>query len=163
MAQTIITKHSEVLGKEPAKQDLVRGELAINLANRRLFTKDQNDEIVPLTPNWYEMAICFNGIDADSTIFFRDLPTQMELLTDSGSHATISKPVPGDVTYTMKLDDNVIGTIKFNAGETEGIVDVPSTVSVRGGNIFTITSPETIYEMELMSITLYFKLTFNTF
>ena len=41
-------KSSTVSGKAPLPADIERGELAVNLADRQLYTKDQNDAVVKL-------------------------------------------------------------------------------------------------------------------
>ena len=45
---SISIKSSTVAGKAPLPADLERAELAVNLADKQLYTKDANDEIVPL-------------------------------------------------------------------------------------------------------------------
>jgi hypothetical protein len=47
-ATRLITKNSSVPGKVPSASDLVRGELALSLVDRRLYTKDQNDAVVQI-------------------------------------------------------------------------------------------------------------------
>ena len=50
MANTIILKHSTTTGKAPAPADLAQGELAVNLADAALFTKDDSNAVVRLNP-----------------------------------------------------------------------------------------------------------------
>ena len=50
MAQTIRIKSSTVAGRTPTDAQLERAELCINLADRKLFSKDQNDEVFEVTP-----------------------------------------------------------------------------------------------------------------
>ena len=47
MATTIITKHSAT-AKDPAPSQLERGELAIDLERKNIYTKDASDEVVQL-------------------------------------------------------------------------------------------------------------------
>jgi hypothetical protein len=47
MATTIITKHSAT-AKDPAPNQLERGELAIDLERKNIYTKDASDEVVQL-------------------------------------------------------------------------------------------------------------------
>ena len=49
MAQTIRIKSSTVAGRTPTGAQLERAELCINLADRKLFSKDQNDEVFEVT------------------------------------------------------------------------------------------------------------------
>ena len=46
---TLISKHSTERGKIPLSTDLAVGELAINVIDKKIFTKNQYDEIVLLT------------------------------------------------------------------------------------------------------------------
>lgn len=48
MAKTIILKKSSVAGKIPEVSDLQIGEIAVNLTDRKLYTKNSNNEIVLL-------------------------------------------------------------------------------------------------------------------
>ncbi len=48
MSFSIKHKTTTVAGKKPKPADIQRGELAINLADKALFTKDQSDKIVQL-------------------------------------------------------------------------------------------------------------------
>lgn len=48
MANTIIPKRSSVAGKVPATTDLVVGEIAVNLTDKKLFVKDASGAVVEL-------------------------------------------------------------------------------------------------------------------
>lgn len=48
MANTLIPKRSSVAGKVPLAADLQVGELAVNLADRKIFTKDASNNVVQL-------------------------------------------------------------------------------------------------------------------
>ena len=48
MATTIKIKSSSVAGKAPAAGDLAISELAVNLADRKLYSKDTNDAVIEL-------------------------------------------------------------------------------------------------------------------
>ena len=45
MATTIKVKNSSTVGKQPLPSDILRAELALNIADRRLYSKDINDDI----------------------------------------------------------------------------------------------------------------------
>ena len=45
MAFTFIVKNSSTVGKEPTASQIERGELALNLADQKLYSKDANDQI----------------------------------------------------------------------------------------------------------------------
>lgn len=46
MASTIIIKNSVTTGSKPTTSDIVQGELAVNLVDRRLYSRDDSDTIV---------------------------------------------------------------------------------------------------------------------
>lgn len=48
MANTIIPKRSTVAGKVPAITDLVIGEIAINLTDKKIYTKDGTGNVVAI-------------------------------------------------------------------------------------------------------------------
>ena len=51
MATKIVTKNSSTANAVPAASDLVQGELAVNVADKRLFTEDNGGSIVELGTN----------------------------------------------------------------------------------------------------------------
>jgi hypothetical protein len=51
MAVIIKTKRSNSAGSQPAPTDLEEGELAVNLADRKLYTKDTHNMVIPLGAN----------------------------------------------------------------------------------------------------------------
>ena len=51
MATKIVTKNSSTSGSAPLASDLVQGELAVNVADKRLFTEDNGGSIVELGTN----------------------------------------------------------------------------------------------------------------
>ena len=48
MATKIVTKNSSTASAVPTASDLVQGELAVNVADKRLFTEDNGGAIVEL-------------------------------------------------------------------------------------------------------------------
>jgi hypothetical protein len=52
MATKIIPKKSTVAAKVPLVGDLDQGELAINLTDKKIYTKDGSNNIIELSPNY---------------------------------------------------------------------------------------------------------------
>ena len=48
MSNTVIHKRSSVAGKKPASADIAVGEIAINLADAKAFSKDTGGNIIEL-------------------------------------------------------------------------------------------------------------------
>ena len=67
MATKIIHKKSSVAGKVPLATDLEVGELAINLADKKLFSKDSGGNVVEITTGGGGGATNLDGL-TDVTI-----------------------------------------------------------------------------------------------
>ena len=78
MATKIVTKNSSTASAVPTASDLVQGELAVNVADKRLFTEDNAGAIVELGTNPYnftanhdgsaKLATTSTGIDVTGTV-----------------------------------------------------------------------------------------------
>ena len=66
MATKIVTKNSSTASAVPTASDLVQGELAVNVADKRLFTEDNAGAIVELGTNPSSLTVSGN-IDVDGT------------------------------------------------------------------------------------------------
>ena len=51
MPTSIITKHSTALNAKPSTSELAVGELAINVTDKKLFTKNSAEEVITLLRN----------------------------------------------------------------------------------------------------------------
>lgn len=69
---TLIIKNSSTTSVVPAAENLVAGELAINTADQKLFTKQAGGSVVELGNKWggYTVSTEATGTDAN-TIYFR--------------------------------------------------------------------------------------------
>jgi hypothetical protein len=61
MATKIVTKNSSTASAVPTASDLVQGELAVNVTDKRLFTEDNGGAIVELGTNPYNFTANYNG------------------------------------------------------------------------------------------------------
>ena len=61
MANTIITKNSSTASAVPTSGDLVQGELAVNVTDKRLFTEDSGGNVVEVGTNPSTMAVAGNA------------------------------------------------------------------------------------------------------
>jgi len=62
MATKIVTKNSSTASAVPTASDLVQGELAVNVADKRLFTEDNGGTIVELGTNPSAEIVAYGGI-----------------------------------------------------------------------------------------------------
>ena len=67
MASTIITKNSSTASAVPSSVDLVQGELAVNVTDKRLFTEDSGGSVVELGTNPSSLSIAGTAITATAT------------------------------------------------------------------------------------------------
>ncbi len=116
MATKIVTKNSSTAGAAPTASDLVQGELAVNVADKRLYTEDNAGAVVELGTNPYNFTANHNG---------------------SAKLATTSTGI--DVTGIVVSDGmstNTSGTSNFIAGVNAG------NSITSGGNYNTIVGDE---------------------
>ena len=66
MATKIVTKNSSTASAVPTASDLVQGELAVNVADKRLFTEDNGGSIIELGTNPSTIDINAGSIDGTS-------------------------------------------------------------------------------------------------
>lgn len=144
MANTIKIKRSSTAGAIPTTGQLAQGELAVNLADKKLYTKDSSDTIVDLTGNVPAVAK-----SADYTL----------AKTDLGDHVSISS---GDITIPPDVFaiGDVVVIYNNNGSSTRSIIrgsgvtlywvdgaDATRTLGIRGlatvicvaSNTFVIT------------------------
>ena len=113
---TIKIKNSSTLNKVPTDGDLVTAELALNLANKVLYTKDANDNVFklagstqfgatadrPAAPNTGEFFY-----DTDEEDFYYFDGTTWHPLTEETGHVIVSDTAPtiedeGELWYDTK-------------------------------------------------------------
>ncbi len=71
---TIVTKNSSTAASVPTANDLVQGELAVNVTDGKLYTENASAAIVELGAKWggYTVSTESTGTDAN-TIYFRTI------------------------------------------------------------------------------------------
>ena len=95
MATTIKHKRSSVAGNNPAAGDIEVGEIAINLADQKIFTKDTSGNVIELAEDTNTTYTASNGITLTGTDF---------ALTDTNSKLNLSG---GTLTGDVGFADNV--------------------------------------------------------
>ena len=78
MPTSLITKSNAVAGTVPSTSDLAVGELAVNLVDRKLFTKDSTNAVVEIVgssdANLKDYGAVGDGVTADrdwETVFYQ--------------------------------------------------------------------------------------------
>ena len=67
MATKIVTKNSSTASAVPTASDLVQGELAVNVADKRLFTEDNGGSIIELGTNPSTLTVDTDTLAVDAT------------------------------------------------------------------------------------------------
>jgi hypothetical protein len=135
MATKIIHKKSSVAEKVPLTTDLEIGELAINLADKKLFSKDSNGNIIEFGSVEVQQLTVYNGtgstITKGSVVYINGAQGQKPsiALASNASEATSSK------TFGFVVADIANGA--EGAVTTEGLVYNLNTLGLtEGGAIY---------------------------
>jgi hypothetical protein len=135
MANTIQIKRSSTAGDVPTTGDLAQGELAVNLPDRKIYTKDNNNAVVQLNPvlDGFRNRI----INGDMRIDQRN----------AGAAVTIT----ADATYTLdRWRSGMSQASKYSVQQNAGTVTPPtgftnylgitslSAYSITSGDVFNI-------------------------
>jgi hypothetical protein len=131
MATKIVTKNSSTASAVPTASDLVQGELAVNVADKRLFTEDNGGSIVELGTNPSTIDINAGSIDGTAIGASSASTGAFTTLTASGAFTSVG------------IDDNATSTaITIDSSENVGIgttsadeaLEVSGDVKSSGGN-----------------------------
>jgi hypothetical protein len=128
---TIITKFSTTASAVPSSSDLVTGELAVNVADKRLFTEDNSATVVELGTNPSSLttgAITAAAITASGTVTANSLLTSSNLVATGG---TVNGVVIGGSTAAAITGTVVTASTNF-AGNITGNVTGNVTGNITG-------------------------------
>jgi len=120
---TIITKNSSTGSSVPTSGDLVQGELAVNVTDKRLFTEDSGGTVVEIGTNPSSLTIT-------GTI----LEDVYSWATTSGANTTDLDPDNGSI-HTVTLTGNIT-SLTDNLSSGEAI-----TLMIDDGTAYSITWP----------------------
>jgi len=120
---TIITKNSSTGSAVPTSGDLVQGELAVNVTDKRLFTEDSGGTVVEIGTNPSSLTIT-------GTI----LEDVYSWATTSGANTTDLDPDNGSI-HTVTLTGNIT-SLTDNLSSGEAI-----TLMIDDGTVYSITWP----------------------
>jgi len=117
---TIITKNSSTASDVPSSSDLVQGELAVNVADKRLFTENASAAVVELGTN----------------------PSSLTTGVLSATSVTSTGAVQGTVvTATTNFAGNITGNVTGNsAGTHTGAVTGNVTGNITGTGSSSLTT-----------------------
>jgi hypothetical protein len=119
MATKIVTKNSSTASAVPTASDLVQGELAVNVADKRLFTEDNGGSIVELGTN--PSTIDINAGTIDGAVIGGTTPAAI-----TGSTVTST----GNIVVTGTVDGRDVATDGTKLDGIEAGADVTDTTNV---------------------------------
>ena len=132
MANTIITKNSSTASAVPSAGALVQGELAVNVTDKKLYTKDSGGTVVELTGARTDTAQTFTAaqrgtVTADNDLSFDLSATNNFSCTPTGSGTlTFTNHTAGQSGFIL-LDNSggyaisAAATTKINASDLSAI------------------------------------------
>ena len=134
MANTIITKNSSTASAVPTSGDLVQGELAVNVTDKRLFTENASGTVVELGTSPSSMAVAGNatvggtlGVTGSTTLAGASVTS----LTNSGS-TTLSAGTANGVAYLNGSKVLTTGSALQFDGSNLGLGVTPSAIASGG-------------------------------
>ena len=119
MATKIVTKNSSTASAVPTASDLVQGELAVNVADKRLFTEDNGGSIVELGTN--PSTIDINAGTIDGAVVGGTTPAAI-----TGSTVTST----GNIVVAGTVDGRDVATDGTKLDGVEAGADVTDTTNV---------------------------------
>ena len=162
MASTIITKNSSTASATPAAGDLTKGELAVNVTDKKLYTKDNSGTVVKIVGslgNQEANAVAITGGTSSGVAFtgatINSTPiggttaaavTGTTVTANTGFVGALTGAVTGNVTgnVTGAVTGNVTGNLTGNVTASTGSssfnnVTINGTLDMNSGTAATIT------------------------
>jgi len=134
MATKIVTKNSSTAGSAPLASDLVQGELAVNVTDKRLYTENASGTIVEVGTN--PSTIDINSGTIDGTVIGGTTAA-------AGSFTTVG--ATGNITVGGTVDGRDVATDGTKLDGIEALADVTDTANV--------TAAGALMDSELANIT----------
>mgnify|MGYP003665255405 CR=1 FL=1 len=162
MATKIVTKNSSTAGSAPSASDLVQGELAVNVADKRLYTEDNAGNIVELGTNPLGEITANGGIalgDNDKATF--GASDDLQIYHDGGhsyvgDYGTGNLSVTGNnlylqntsgETYLSGISDGAVSLYHNNAiklATTATGIDITGTATMDGLTVSSDTNGDPV-------------------
>jgi hypothetical protein len=145
MATKILLKKSSTSGSSPLTGDLDQGELAINLADRKVFTKDNGNAIVNLGGAYVDSSAPANPAEGD---LYYDTTNNLLKAHDGSSFVDVGNYGDSNARLAISVSDaggdgsmsynNSTGVITYtgpSAAEVQAHITGGTGISVSGGAV----------------------------
>lgn len=142
---TIITKNSSTASSVPTAAQLVKGELAVNVTDKRLFTEDNSGNIVELGTNPSSLALPSGSVNGVAYLNGSKVLTTGSALSFDGTNLGLGV-TPSAWKSSYKGFD--IGTGSLSAAASIGLTQVASNAYYNASNqwIYKVTDAATYYQ-----------------
>lgn len=118
MASTIVTKNSSTASAVPVTGDLTQGELAVNVTDKRLFTKNSGGTVVELGTNPASLALPNGTANGVAYLNGSKVVTTGSALTFDGT--TVSSPV------VQSTNGTITSVLSYSGGNSTGVIGTTS-------------------------------------
>jgi hypothetical protein len=145
MATKILLKKSSTSGSSPLTSDLDQGELAINLADRKVFTKDNGNAIVTIGGAYVDSTAPANPAEGD---LFYDTANNLLKAHDGSSFVSVGDYGDSDARAAISVTDaggdgslaynNSTGVITYtgpSAAEVQAHITGGTGITFSGGTV----------------------------
>lgn len=145
MPSTIITKNSSTASAVPSAGSLTQGELAVNVTDKKLYTKDSGGSVVELTGlKSSDIGVSVQAYDADLAAVAGLSTNGLITRTSTGNAAARTITGTTDV-ITVTNGDGVSGNPTLTVGSLVARTDTNQSFSVaQRGTITALTDGATI-------------------
>ena len=145
MPTTIVTKNSSTAAAVPSSGSLTQGELAVNVTDKKLYTKDSGGTVVELTGlKSADIGVSVQAYDADLAAVAGLSSNGIVARTGSGTAA--SRTITGTTNViTVTNGDGVSGNPTLTVGSLVSRTDTAQTYTAgQRGTVTTLTDGATI-------------------
>lgn len=104
MALTIVLKNSSTTGAVPSTGQLVQGEVAVNVTDRKLFTKTSTGTVV-------EIGGGARGAGSDDVFYENSQTVTQSYTLTTGKNAMSAGPITIDTGVTVTIPTGSVWTI----------------------------------------------------
>jgi hypothetical protein len=128
MAETIVIKHSTLAGATLTPTQLLQGELAANLADKKLYTKDGTGAVIEFKNSSIESSSVV-ATTSGSTFEFTNVPSNAKRITVNFQSVSLNQS--GDIRITLGSAASYNGTYSSRSSVGTSTSSSPNYIIVK--------------------------------
>lgn len=143
---TIVTKNNSTASAVPTAGNLVRGELAVNLADKKLYTKNHLDQVVVVGQEPLISNVNIKTVGGQSLLGSGDIGVGTGDVTLSGTQTLTNKTISGssNTLSNIPLSTAVTGTLSVsNGGTGQSSLTANNVILGNGTSALQVVAPST--------------------